>query len=281
MKIKELEAFVAVVEEKGIVNAAEKLFCVPSNISKLVNTLEMQSKQSLFHREGRELSLTPFGRIFYDQAKDLLKSKIDFEQTLLNNDSAKLLIGGIDVALDYFIPEYICQYMIENKNIKFEIYRDYSSNLEYKVDRKQYDLVFSDGPLSSIKLNSLLVFSEKLVLVGTKKQKEDCPTIYSYGSQCSYQTYIRAWANKNFDNFNIVEIESYALILNMIKKDMGISLIPSSIISSYQNLYNLVDTSNYIECNVYMIWNKFNESKQLKDFIRYFSKTEKPFNRTN
>lgn len=276
MKIKELEAFVLVVEEKGIVNASEKLFCVPSNISKLINSLDEKSKQPLFHREGRELNLTPYGRHFYEQVKVFLEYKDNFEQALLDTESAKLLIGGIDIALDYLLPKYIYQYKIENKNINFEFYRDYSSNLEYKIDNKQYDVVFSDGPLTSTKLNSQLVFPEKLVLVRKNIEINEKPIIYSYGTQCSYRAYIKAWANKNFKNFRIVEVESYPLILSLVQNNMGISLIPNSIMGSYPHLHDLIDYSNYVECNIYIIWNKFNESKQMIKFIKYFLDNRNP-----
>lgn len=270
MKIKEIEAFIAVVEEGGIVNAAEKLFCVPSNISKLINELESRNEQPLFNRDRRELNITPYGRYFYEQAQKLINSIDDFKEKTLQSKEAKLIVGGLDIALDYFLPKYICDYQIDNKNVSFEVYRGYSITLETMISNNEYDLVFSDGPLNSPRLNSKLVFLESLVLTGHLENKE-FPIIYSYGNQCTYREYIEQWAKSNFNNFKIIEIESYPLMLNFIENGMGISFIPSSVVQQYPKFEHLVDPTVFIECNIYMIWHKFNQSKALSEFVSYFS----------
>lgn len=93
LKLREIEAFIAVVEEKGIVKASERLFCVPSNISKLINDLEAKCYEKLFNRTQRQLHLTPYGRYFYGQALLFFQETELFAERLFTPHSAKLMIG--------------------------------------------------------------------------------------------------------------------------------------------------------------------------------------------
>lgn len=270
IKIRELEAFIHVVQQGGIVKAADQMFCVPSNISKLISDLESRCKQPLFNRRGRELTLTPFGRYFYAQSIKFLEDSQEFTNINFESKNAKLFIGGLDIALDYFIPEKLYQYKLKNPNIDFEVYRDYSNILEEKVFNNSYDVVFSDGPIVSTRLNSKLAFEERLVLVKNIEISGKEIIVYSFGENCSYKNLIKLWARKNLKKFRIVEIESYPLMLNLISNQMGISLIPLSIMHQHENFKYLIDVNQFIKCDIYMIWNKLNDSGHIANFIENF-----------
>lgn len=270
MKIKELEAFIAVVDEGGIVKAAEKMFCVPSNISKLINELESRNEQTLFNRDHRELTLTPYGRFFYEQSKKFINDVERFKEITLQSQEIKLLIGGIDIALDYFLPKYIYRYQIANKNVNFQILRGYSRGLESMISNHEYDLIFSDGPIKSPRLDSKLVFQEQLLLV-RNIEIGDNPTIYSYGKTCTYREYTEQWAREYLKDFRIIEIESYPLMLTLIHSGMGMAFIPNSIIQQNIQFKPFVDSNYSIKCDIYMIWHKLNKSSALTKFIEYFS----------
>ncbi|KHF78802.1 Transcriptional regulator, LysR family [Acinetobacter sp. neg1] len=270
MKIKELEAFLALIDEGGIVNAATKLHCVPSNISKLINELEEKCCEPLFNRENRELILTPYGRNFYEETKIILYEIDMFKANTMLSPISKLVIGGLDIALDYFLPDLIYKYISENKNdnTHLHIFRDYSINLENKLSNLEYDVIFSDGPLTSPRLESKLVFFEKLILVkGSAAHKT--PIIYTFSNQCTYREYIEQWSQKNLKNYTIREIESYPLMLKLIENNIGMTFMPQSIIKDLNVPEHLIHISSSIESNIYIIWNKKNLSQNLVKFIKF------------
>ncbi len=271
MKIKELEAFIAIIEEGSIVNAATKLHCVPSNITKLVNELEYKCCEPLFNRENRELVVTPYGRNFYDNAKIILHNIDVFKANSMLSPTSKLVIGGLDIALDYFLPEIICKYTLENKNTQLQIFRNYSINLENKISNLEYDAIFSDGPIVSPRLESELVFFEKLILVRGLR-KITSPIIYTYSKECTYREYIEQWAKKNYKSYIIRDVESYPLMLELIKENLGISLIPQSILENLKVPKNFIDYKSTIDCNIYLIWHKKNLSNSLLKFINFIKK---------
>ena len=73
----QLAAFCMVVESESLTAAAERLFCVPSNVTKKLKELEMACGVTLFERERNRLSLTPEGFTIRPSAFWLSKSGRD------------------------------------------------------------------------------------------------------------------------------------------------------------------------------------------------------------
>ena len=73
MELRELSAFVAVVEEGGIIKAAHKLHRVPSNISTRIKQLETAVGIPLFHRDRQRLHLSPSGELLLGRRRQRFK----------------------------------------------------------------------------------------------------------------------------------------------------------------------------------------------------------------
>lgn len=67
-----LRSFVAIVDTGSMLNASEKVFVTQSALSLQIKRLEELLQQSLFHREGRRLTLTPAGDLMLDYARKVL-----------------------------------------------------------------------------------------------------------------------------------------------------------------------------------------------------------------
>ena len=67
-----LRSFVAIVDTGSMLNASEHVFVSQSALSLQIKRLEELVQQSLFHREGRRLSLTPAGELLLDYARKVL-----------------------------------------------------------------------------------------------------------------------------------------------------------------------------------------------------------------
>lgn len=64
--------FVAVAEQKGFSNAARKLNCSTSHISRQINKLEQRLGVNLVARTTRLVSLTNAGEVYYQKCRDLV-----------------------------------------------------------------------------------------------------------------------------------------------------------------------------------------------------------------
>ena len=72
MEIRQLEYFIASVDEGSFYKAAQKLFTSQPAVSKAIGLLEKDIKAELFERSNRGLKLTGRGEKFYHHAKDVL-----------------------------------------------------------------------------------------------------------------------------------------------------------------------------------------------------------------
>lgn len=67
-----LRSFVAIVDTGSMLNASEKVFVTQSALSLQIKRLEELLQQTLFHRDGRRLSLTPAGELMLDYSRKVL-----------------------------------------------------------------------------------------------------------------------------------------------------------------------------------------------------------------
>lgn len=72
MNTQQLESFIQVAENLNFARAAEVLNVTQSAVSRQINSLETELGTKLFNRSTRNVSLTPAGISFLDDAKDVL-----------------------------------------------------------------------------------------------------------------------------------------------------------------------------------------------------------------
>src|SRR5579883_3253818 len=77
MEISQLEAFVAVVEEKSFSRAAAKLLRTQPAVSQAVRRLEEWMNEPLLDRSIKSGQLTEGGKIVYDYAKKILNLRLE------------------------------------------------------------------------------------------------------------------------------------------------------------------------------------------------------------
>ncbi|AOA57201.1 LysR family transcriptional regulator [Acinetobacter larvae] len=104
IKLSQLAMFCAVVEEGSIYAAAEKMHCVPSNISARIKALELRLGVALFHREQRRLFISAEGRVFYQHAQQLLQHS----QNCLNLFRQQHIVGHLKIAV---LPSLVSHYL--------------------------------------------------------------------------------------------------------------------------------------------------------------------------
>src|SRR3954465_7588037 len=77
-----LEIFRTVVQEGGVIRAANKLNRVQSNVTTRIKQLEQRLGQPLFRRQGRGLVLSPEGELLLSYAQRLFRLADEAENEL-------------------------------------------------------------------------------------------------------------------------------------------------------------------------------------------------------
>jgi DNA-binding transcriptional LysR family regulator len=108
-----LEIFYHVARLRSFSEAAEELRLQQPTVSAHIRTLEGQVGGRLFDRLGRELALTPLGRLLYTQAEKLLALREE-TQTVVERFhgrvSGRLRVGGSTIPGEYLLPSYLSRF---------------------------------------------------------------------------------------------------------------------------------------------------------------------------
>lgn len=123
-KFSDLEAFVAVVEMASFSAASERLEVAKSAVSRRVSQLENRLGASLLNRTTRRLSLTDSGKVFYEQARQILTDLSDAEQQVSDQQGELKGIIRIAAPLSFgylHLADVICEFLTLNPEIELDV----------------------------------------------------------------------------------------------------------------------------------------------------------------
>lgn len=86
MNIEHIESFLYVVKYKSIHKAANALYLTQPTVSARIKSLEDSLGITLFHREGRSISLTESGKEFIPFATNIVESYYESKKYLNRNN---------------------------------------------------------------------------------------------------------------------------------------------------------------------------------------------------
>lgn len=102
LSLDQLRIFVAICDHGGFAAAGRALGRVQSAISQSVRTLEEVQQVKLFERSGRNMRLTAAGRVLLEQARQVLRQAMVFEQIAVS--VAMGLEPELKLVVDCFVP---------------------------------------------------------------------------------------------------------------------------------------------------------------------------------
>ena len=167
MEISELEAFVAVVEEKGFSRAAAKLLRTQPAVSQAVKRLEKWAGEPLLDRSSRSGVLTEPGRVVYDHAKKILNLRLEARSTvdqLRALGAGKVTVGANESTALYLLP-VVKKFRELHPRVKVAVKRSLSREIPSALLRYEIDLgVLSYRPQDP-DLESTVVSVDELCLI--------------------------------------------------------------------------------------------------------------------
>jgi LysR family transcriptional activator of glutamate synthase operon len=72
MELRQLHYFVSVARKQHVTHAAEELHVAQSAVSRQIHLLEEELELNLFVQKGRNLQLTPVGKLFLNRIERIL-----------------------------------------------------------------------------------------------------------------------------------------------------------------------------------------------------------------
>jgi DNA-binding transcriptional LysR family regulator len=135
MQIETLKVFCDLVESRSFSRAAVRNFITQSAVSQQVKSMEARFETQLLHRDGKSVTPTPAGRIFYERSREILDSfdRMQLEIKSVGQDMA----GSVRVAAIYSVGLHEMSIVVKNF---LRIYPKVNLHVEYS----QRDRVYED-----------------------------------------------------------------------------------------------------------------------------------------
>jgi DNA-binding transcriptional LysR family regulator len=165
---RQLEAFVAVVEQKNFTRAAKVLRVSQPAVSFQIRSLEEHLGAQLVERLGRQVRLTPAGEVAYAEAKNILAAQErmhDALTALTSLQAGKVVVGASTIPGEYVLPRLAGEFKTLYPGVQITLRIGESSKVaEWLLDRI-VDLGVVGVIVENAQLRFTRIFSDELVVV--------------------------------------------------------------------------------------------------------------------
>ncbi len=166
LELRQLRYFVEVAEREHISEAAEHLHVAQSAVSRQIANLEDELGTPLFERIGRNVKLTPIGKLFLEHCITALKA-IDFAAKQVEEylDPAKgtIKIGFPTSLASYVLPTVISAFKKEYPDVSFHLRQGSYRFLIDAVKNRELNLAFlGPVPPKDEVIDTMILFSESI-----------------------------------------------------------------------------------------------------------------------
>lgn len=169
MDIKQLHYFTAVVEEKTVTAAAEKLHMTQPPLTMQLHALESELGCKLFERKGRTLSLTDAGQHMYRRALEIIGMCDNAQREMKdyrNGTVGTLRIGVISSVQGTLFTKILKEYHDRYPNIKISVFSANTYQLLEKLQNREIDTAITRTPFSAAKLHAEYIRTEEIHAIG-------------------------------------------------------------------------------------------------------------------
>src|ERR1700753_2674171 len=220
--LESLKIFRTVVDEGGVVRAANKLNRVQSNVTTRIRQLEHHLGTRLFRREGRSIRLSAEGQTLLTYADRLLRLA---DETVSEMRTGKpkgvFRLGSIESTAGSRLAPILSRYHRAHPAVVVELATGTTAALVTRVVNFELEAAFVSEPFTAPSLQARRVFEERLVLVTSRAiSKVSGPadlgrsTIIAFAQGCSYRKRIEEWlGSANVMPERIMEFASYQAMI--------------------------------------------------------------------
>jgi LysR family transcriptional activator of glutamate synthase operon len=185
MELRQIRYFIEVAKREHVTEAALALHVAQSAVSRQIANLEAELGVQLFIREGRNVRLTPIGKIFLEHAeaamKEIEKAKQEIEE-FLHPEKGTIRIGFPSSLAAHILPTAISDFRAKYPHIGFQLRQGTFKNLIDMVIKGEIDLaLIAPVPTNENEVRGDIFFSEKIVaLLPSNHVLADQPSLSLY-----------------------------------------------------------------------------------------------------
>jgi DNA-binding transcriptional LysR family regulator len=230
MEYRYLKAFLLTARHLSFSKAASELRIAQSAVSRQIKLLEDSLKEQLIVRSSKQVILTQKGHELYLAATDFDK----MSQSLFNEEmGSELRIGLLHGLLEsWSVPVIKKHYAQHKSNLIVRV--DEAALLVEGLTNRSYDILITNNFIENELVSSLKLLDEELVIISKKKfdldQIEKQIWITYDANDWLYRVFKRKKPRRS------IQVNSMTAIVNMVRNDMGVAIVPTHLLGSDDKL---------------------------------------------
>lgn len=240
-----LDTLLLVAEKRNFTRAAQALSLTQPAVSHHISQLEQELGVRLFLRGNGDLMLTPEGEtvLRYVRRMKALEKKIAEELQEAGRRLTRLRIGITHTAESSIVAEVLARYTNENPGISITIVTDNINNLYDMLENFELDLAVVEGRSTRPELSALMLDTDYLVCVLANthplshssmitldeiRQEKLILRLPNSETRVRFESALAAIGESIADFQVILEVDNVATIKDLIRKNLGISILARS-----------------------------------------------------
>jgi DNA-binding transcriptional LysR family regulator len=253
MELRQLEAFVAVAEERNFTRAATRLHVVQSGLSATIRSLERELHAQLFRRTTRQVELTPAGAALVSEARRTLASARAAAEAVSAVEGLQrgaVTVGIMQASTIFDLPGLLARYRQTYPRIELRLRHAASADLNRLLREHPLDLIFTTGSNDQqADVAALPLVESPLVVAGTPSSPlaarptvdlsalADQP-IVGYPTGFGVRALAdQAFLSRGFEPRYAFEVNDTTTLLDLVEAGLGLAVVPEAIARLRPNLH--------------------------------------------
>lgn len=167
LELRQIRYFIEVAKREHVTEAAHALHVAQSAVSRQIFNLEAELGVDLFIRKGRNVKLTPIGRVFLNHMEQAINVIEDARQVVseyTDPERGTIHIGFPSSLATYILPTAISAFRNEYPNVQFELNQGSYHELQDAVIKGDVNIALvAPVPAEKEQIKGSILFTEKIV----------------------------------------------------------------------------------------------------------------------
>jgi len=284
LDIRQLRYFIAIVEEKKISAAAERLHISQPPLSQHLKTMEEELGSKLVERSGKYFKVTEAGKTLYKYALQVAQLMEEAEVEV--KDVGLGIHGRLTLGINTFsvveLPQLLHQFQQQYPKVTYKIQQNESSYLCKLVRDRIVELAIIRLPLELDDFSVLHMYTEPFYFIQSNKNDrlehdvtlaeiQNWPLLLpSTEGLGVHYSILEAFSRFQLQSHIVGECSDTALLMNLIATGFSSSIVPETILKQFEDLplhaYKI--PASELSTSVGLVWMKNHYlSKAAQNFV--------------
>ncbi|HIX91999.1 MAG TPA: LysR family transcriptional regulator [Firmicutes bacterium] len=296
-----LKTLICTAEQKSFTSAAKLLSLTQPAVSHHIRLLEEELGVKIFARNKNELILTPEGEIVLRGARRMnaICERIYSELSDKTHCLTRLRVGITHTAESNLMTEVLARYSQSVEHMTIKIITDTINNLYAMLENYELDLAITDGKPVGRELRSLLLDTDYLVCVmsnenqlasremvtlGELKKQKMILRLPTSATRILFESQLDGIGESTADFDILLEVDSVAAIKDLIRKNLGVSILARSACMDELSKGKLtalpIENLSMVRETNLVYHDDFGHEEILKSIMKVYRETARAYTRT-